>query len=1743
MTGFEEFLQSRLTSGGFTTEDVLAAFLPLARQVAQAHADGKIAPLEGLENLKVSVSTLWLEESRLQTPKLNRDRLQSLERADTAAIEVVNERRAESNQDDETEYRNLAIGRRDEEFDKPLYFPGYVAWEHLINHHDPITDIYSLGLILASLACGLNFTEDDEFASFVEHRHNLFAVNPDLHPVLARAIARMTELDRHRRPQDLATLLRTLENYRDQEVDFDVEMSRVAGFDQKAPRGKQQVVLSRLRDRLFEISRRNRLLHYRATLHTVNLTHASIPLAFDVKNIRPDQILVWNDGLQKQIAAGSTVSLNKYLNFNEAVYLPSVLDGIRVEAQRDRNEYGFSHLRLVACFLRWANLKESPAEVYESPLVLIPVELSRKTGIRDTYSLKAPDSIAEINPVVRHLFKQLYDIELPETIDLEETSLSDLHAEMARRIEASDPAVSLAKIDRPRVDLLHDLARRRLDQYRKRSRLAGKGVRRFMDLDYCYDPANYHPLGLMLFNDRVRPPQTRLEAIAGAKPVARQFAAPAEEPPAEESPPDASPADEKRQSFFQVREGGEGNPYQWEFDLCSVTLGNFKYRKMSLVRDYHKLLDQIPPNPAFDASFSIEPREINRPEPEPLSLNERFHVVSCDPTQAAAIAESRSGNSYIIQGPPGTGKSQTITNLIADYVSRGKRVLFVCEKRAAIDVVFHRLKQKGLDRLCCLIHDSQEDKKAFVMNLKQTYEEFLAIDLNPPADNERQRHRIVEKIERELRSLQAFHSTMISEPTAAGVTFRQLLSRLIELRDRVPDFSAKERERLPLYAQCHTSRDSLNRFRDGLRKVQPDEVFARHPLRLLNDSVRSAQRPVEHVSESLAPSSEQIGELLAAAQASPLPESVTRPLAEFLQLVLLAADLKFLARLNLLSLLDEKSPAAVEFTRQVRSIEALRKELAEKQTSAKGWREKLSPEETRLALEQAKAFQHDWFKFLKPAWWRLRGVLKRGYDFSAHRIQPTWIQVLEWLLAEHQAAGAVSSAEGKLVDQYRLDNSFPDFARQVDQIAKAAAGQPKYVRDFLKKALASKDGDAGILALAEAATTARTITQLLSKFLADFENLSADSLQALLRQIEARFDEFPAFLDSTRDLTNLPREIVAALRAHPWTVDQLEGAAARRTYEDVSRAEAGFAVFNSESLVTQVQSLDRLTREWPESNAQVVCDRVRARFLEHVQIAGLSAAQLTTDQKSFKQTFNRGRRELEHEFGKSMRYRPIRDLVSGEPAIVVQDLKPVWLMSPLSVSDALPLDTGQFDVVIFDEASQIPLEEAVPSLFRATQAIVVGDEMQLPPTNFFSARQADDEGELQFEEEGQAVSYDLTSDSFLNHAARNLPSRMLGWHYRSRSESLISFSNWAFYGGDLLTVPEHQLVAAGRPELLAYSAEDGAKHCVEVLNRAVSFHFMQHGVYQKRCNLAEAEYIAELVRGLLKVEVRPTIGIVAFSEAQQGEIEAALKRLADEDREFRDRLENEFEREIDNQFAGLLVKNLENIQGDERDVIILSVCYAPDPAGKMRMNFGPINQSGGEKRLNVAFSRAKKHMALVSSIRSDAITNDYNDGANCLKNYLQYAESSSTGDHSTCRRVLQSLSLNRSAKDDRQGKSDIVVDQLAEGLRSRGFQVERSIGQSRFQCDIAIRREGDQQYRLGILVDTDNYYRQTDLLERDLMKPNLLRDFGWKTTTVLAKDWWQDPEKVLAQITQLADQTVATVQPNAESATDGPPRS
>lgn len=1706
----EQFLRERYERGTFGIDDVLGCFLPLVREVIAAHRAGCVAPLEGLADLRVESGRIWFEEAKRRPLRRNVEAIGRLEESTRAAIEVLT-----SNQytidlrTGENDYRSAEVGERGAALKHPLFLPGYVAWEHELDHHDPLTDIFSLGLILASLACGVDLNEPDELDHFVLHRRNLFALKSDLHPALAQAILRMTELDRHRRVQDLPALLASLENYRDQPLDLSFDLALLPGLQARDNDSRTSAILTRLRDRLFDVSRRNSLLHFRATLGTLNLTQASIPLLLDIRNIREDQVLTWNDALREALLSDKPVSLNKYLNFTEALYLPSLLERIMADARRDQQEYGFAQLRLVVCFLSWANLKVKPAETCSSPLVLLPVRLSKAKGIRDTFQLEALAGEAEVNPVVRHQFRQLYDIELPETVDLTSGGLDALFDYLSARIRASEPAVTIERIDRPRIDLLHEKAKRRVDQYQRSARVSGRGVRSYSQVDYSYDPANYHPLGVKLFALKVRTPSNHLREMLEERPRPRSYVAPDE---------NTAPTEETERTFFQVRDASEANPYLWNFDLCSVTLANFHYRRISLVRDYEALAAKQRANGPFEATFAMTPRPVGRALPEAPPLADRFDVVPCDPTQATAIAEARRGESYIIQGPPGTGKSQTITNLIADFAARGQRVLFVCEKRAAIDVVFARLRQTGLGALCCVIHDSQADKKQFVLDLKDTYETLLD-ESKPTRKKKASRDTSLRSLCDELAPLEHFERVMENEHELVGKPPRALLDRCLRLQTDRPEFGPEEAERLPAYVEWERSREALAGIEPVLRDLEPSGVLSRHPLRYLSPTLIDVERPMETVGRIVTSALRELDQVVALLRKSGVPAEAWETMDRAEQLVEYAARVAPLAAQENLPLLEVASARSRAFERAQRQLANAEAALVEAQRETIHWRHKLAAADVQAALEQAQAFQTKSLAWLSWSWWRLRSLLQRSYNFGAHQVQPSWTTILTKLKVELDAAAARDTVLANLRQEYHLEGELSGTVEELRRTRSWAAGLPTWLQRIHHAIVKSEQGARFVQALLAASHAVEQTRRELDGCLADYGGLPWESLRKVLVETSHSLRDVPRALDLLGRLRRTSPAVAAALRESPWPISEFEAAVAHQTWQRLCQADRVTERFRGESQRASAAKLERLYDQWLDANSNEILGRVRQRFLEHVRISNLTASQLVADQKEFKKAYAQGRRTLEHEFAKSMRYRSIRELVEGDSGLVIRDLKPVWLMSPLSVSDTLPLTDEFFDVVIFDEASQVPLEESVPSLFRGRQVIVVGDEMQLPPTDFFSVkRDAADEAEDGGEQANPQARYDLSSASLLNHASKNLPSTMLGWHYRSRSESLISFSNWAFYDGRLLTVPDEQCLDGTAAEVA------DSPGCELLLRRAVSFHFLPDAVYDKRRNRGEAEFIAKLVCDLLKRREGQSLGIIAFSEAQQDEIEGALQRLAQADDEFRQLYEEELQREVDGQFVGLLVKNLENIQGDERDVVLLSVCYGPGPNGKMFMNFGPINQSGGEKRLNVAFSRAKHRMAIVSSIRSTAITNDYNEGANCLKNYLRYAEAVSAGDADSAQRVLAGISRWRDRGAANELDEDAVCEALGEWLAEQGWRVDRGVGQSHFRVDLAVRRPGESRYRLGILVDTLANYEQSESLEREVMRPRLLRDFGWQVTTVLAKDWYENPAAEQQRLRELLDQ-------------------
>jgi len=459
---------------------------------------------------------------------------------------------------------------------------------------------------------------------------------------------------------------------------------------------------------------------------------------------------------------------------------------------------------------------------------------------------------------------------------------------------------------------------------------------------------------------------------------------------------------------------------------------------------------------------------------------------------------------------------------------------------------------------------------------------------------------------------------------------------------------------------------------------------------------------------------------------------------------------------------------------------------------------------------------------------------------------------------------------------------------------------------------------------------AESLKQTLKTYLVQFENLSLLQLDAKIKKIIDNQHYFQLYANQFEGLAGLNASVISLLRKEPVSLDKLQKLLAEKTLQNYYASHFSHQKFNLDLLHHTIQKIGLLNKELRTLNGKYIVLKQQHDFSEVIKKSEMSVAGMGEAAKLEKKAVFEGRKILENEFGKSMRYKSIRELSTSESGKIIRELKPIWLMSPLSVSDTLPLDENYFDVVIFDEASQITLEEGLPPIYRAKQTIIVGDEMQMPPSNFFGSASGN-EDDLWFDPEAENESFSIDADSFLTQGARKFPSIMLGWHYRSKHEALIGFSNASFYNNQLLTIPDVKDHQNESEEILVQNSADAGHNIHHLYEKPISYHYIANGIYEARSNVLEAQYIAEMTRNLLFENKGFSVGIVAFSMEQQNEIETALADLCVTDKVFENLLEEEYKRIEDNQFVGLFVKNLENVQGDERDIIIMSTCYGFDP--------------------------------------------------------------------------------------------------------------------------------------------------------------------------------------------------------------------
>jgi predicted DNA-binding WGR domain protein len=1696
---FNKFLETAFDQGDYATDDVIAFIMPLFEEVLSFHEASLVGPFEKEEALFITDNRLDIDETLAHTGSNAAAAISQLFTSlQSSHFDIVGKSKMETDVDEgSSNMENLQVRfNKEEPLVYPAFIKGYTCFEIELGHHDAQTDIFCLGLVIGSMALGLDLYEEEDLKLFALYRKSPVHYNNRIHPTISSLIAEMTELDRNKRSSDLYDIIQRLKHYREFDPEKNTDLSNIAGWVNKELKERSQFILNKLRNRLFDTSRRNRLLYYKPNMRFVNLTVSSVPMVLHYQSIRPDLLFTWNSDISSKVKGMKEIVLNKYLRFEDHPYLPSSLDKIRLESQRDVNEFGFSQLKLVIAFLNWHNLKEVAQERIQSPLLLIPVELKKTKRLKeDHYSISILDNAAEVNPVLANQLRDLYGIKLPDFVDLDDMELEQFYQLLKAQIDAANQGIQLQYSDKPKIKLVHSVAKQTVTNYKRRIRKTGHQLESYKNISYSYQSEHYKPLGLEIFKQRVEPRATFLEFLVNDD--------------IKLSEQRLTGSNVKERELYEIADS-ENNPYSWDFDVCNIVLGNFNYKKMSLVRDYNHVIDNNVQHPVFESLFNNQPKQIKEHSFDLNKPAEWYHVITADPTQTQAILQSRTGESYIIQGPPGTGKSQTITNLIADFVAKGKSILFVCEKRAALDVVYYRLKQNGLDELCCYIHDSQGDKREFIKNLKTTYEDFSKNKMNVK-DIQFSRDTLLQRMNEQLELLRQFHTMHISSPETAGMQVRQLIDRNIELKPNIVPLQPKEQEIIPPYQEWMSAAAIIKNLGTALQETGADAAFAEHPLSKLNDSVLTAENPLNLLDSVTQHAQNLIAEIESALQENAIAPEHTAYLQQIKNLVQDAVLLQPLAEYDNLDLVDTSNKAAKELDKNIQLRKNLEKKYKQLQQSNSNWKNKFNPQDVAAATDIAVKNEKSFFSFLNGGWRRLKKQLQESYDFSRHQVKPAYSSVLQQLQEEYTTANTLTENRNSLQQQYHADNI--DVTYMTIETLRNKKGDKEI--DYL---LAHADANTIVKRLSKLNNKLHQLELQLQQCLYNFSDKPIAAVKDELESIAMNADGLQDLLPALRQFASLPTLVKNTIRTIPLTPVQAEAAMAHKTLQQIYQQNKNFAGMDFFAVENAVNQIRHCYKQLLKSNAAYIRSSIRQRFIQHVEISNTALSQLNTEQKLFKKNYNEGRKILENEFGKSMRYKSIRELSAKESGLVLKDIKPVWLMSPLSVSDSLPLDTHFFDVVIFDEASQITLEEGIPALFRSPQTIIVGDDKQMPPTNFFTTRTEDPDDLVSFNEEDPDELLSADADSLLVQGARKLDSTMLSWHYRSHYETLISYSNHAFYEAGLLTIPDKTIHHKEKNTIEVLKPEDAATFTNCLFDRSISFHFHPNSIYEKRNNQDEAAYIARLVCELLKRKVQDSIGIVAFSQEQQHTIEDALTALAQTDKEFEQLLEEAYNRTENDQFVGLIIKNLENIQGDERDIIIMSVCYGFDTRKKMIMNFGPINKKGGEKRLNVIFSRAKKHMAIVSSIKHFNITNEYNEGANYFRRFLQYAECVSSGNMQTARTILDSLSVNKAGTVTATVKS-IVLKEIKQQLQKQGYEADEQVGQSDFKCSLAVKaKPGDEEYTLSILLDDDKHYSNSNLVEQYYQRPAILQSFGWRSMNVFAKDWLQQPEKIIELI-------------------------
>jgi len=1129
---------------------------------------------------------------------------------------------------------------------------------------------------------------------------------------------------------------------------------------------------------------------------------------------------------------------------------------------------------------------------------------------------------------------------------------------------------------------------------------------------------------------------------------------------------------------------------RWQVDREAIELGFFSFGKFLMFNDLdaeqwpeglspddHPVLEHL-----FGSGFP-EPEhrlEENAYLDKHLKPKDVHHVVDADSTQILAMLDALNGCNLVIQGPPGTGKSQTITNLVAEALGRGHRVLFVSEKMAALEVVKRRLDNIGLGDACLELHSHKTNKKDLLAELGRTH------SLGKP---KLQSFEAVFETLTEARDRLNAYSEAVNTPVGeSGVTPYEAYGHLIRLEKNTAvelpllgyqdlrDWSGSDFSRRYVLAE---------RMQAIIAKM---DIPHKHPFW---GSERTVFLPTEK--PQLIEAAKKAG------AATQRLKQVSELLATHLHLPVsaTAAEAGLLCRAARRALeaphLDGVNLRPVEWAARRREIEALLSSGSRLQAIHADNDDQLIPEaweQNVLFIRQnLAAHGQKWWRFLIGDFRRAKAQLVGLCAQPLPKENEQRLAIVEAIMEAQRLSKVIEghSEDARFLFGKQWQGVTSDWAvltqltKWVDELHQDIdQGElPSGLIDFLVGGSDLERLEPMIADVEKGLKVHRPYADALAKHLkldpaVRFEDERPFSEQGFLEQLTLciavikELDRLHEMVSYNHQARALQEDELAFLLevAERWPhggkhlADALSFNWYNRLVARALEERSALAGFDSASHETTVGRFRRLDEE----TFQVNRARLALAHWSKIPRAG-NFGQLSI---------------LLHEMQKKRRHLPIRQLMT-RAGNVIQAIKPVFMMSPMSIATYLPPGSLTFDIVIFDEASQVKPVDAFGAILRAQQAVVVGDSKQLPPTSFFDTMFADD-----------APGYDEDADAEIPMRAgdvesvlalfnsKGAPERMLRWHYRSRHDSLIAVSNREFYESKLVTFP---------------SPDNERKEL------GLRLHHLPGTFYDRggsRANKGEAQKVAKAVMEHARHRPEWTLGVAAFSQAQAEAVQNQLEILRRQDpscEAFFSGHENE----------PFFIKNLENVQGDERDVIYISVGYGRDTTGKLTMNFGPLNRDGGERRLNVLITRARRRCEVFTNIQADDIDLSRTNarGVVALKRYLRFAD---TGE-------MEMVEVSGRPPD------SPFEEAVADALRGHGYTIHHQVGSAGYFVDLAVvDPEAPGRYLLGIECDGATYHRAQAARDRDRIRQSVLEGLGWQLHRIWSTDWFRNPERELKKV-------------------------